>query len=254
MGQSPERNSEPPVTPLRLPRRVDTVVVYGGMFDPPHEFHTSAVPGLVSESLGARAFVLFVPAAKSPLKPRGPVASDTERVTMLRRAVGRGRVWTDECDRARWLRARGRETASYTIDTLRRLRSILPRDVKLRLLIGTDQAVDFHRWKGSRSIIRLAEPLVMVRGALSTPGALTRAMDKKFWATTERAAWGKRLLTNAAIEVSSTEVRASIGVKPDAADWPHVPARVANYIAAHGLYGARRQGTRRSSALRPRAD
>jgi nicotinate-nucleotide adenylyltransferase len=238
--RSARRDSKPPVTALRIPTSVKTLVVYGGMFDPPHRFHVEQAPELVHEHFGPDAWLLYIPAAKSPLKPRGPVVSDSRRVAMLRLAVGRGHVWTDECDRARWLRKRGRENASYTVDTLRRLRSVLPRAVTMRLLIGSDQAADFHRWRQARVVIKLAEPAVMARRPLVTRTALVGAMDRSFWSVSERKAWGRRLLPNRPVPSASTSVRDVVARKPEATRWRDVPTRVARYIVEHGLYGAGR--------------
>jgi nicotinate-nucleotide adenylyltransferase len=236
MARRVKRSPEPPVTPLRIPKNITTVVVYGGMFDPPHSFHVDTVPRLIRERLGDEAWLLYVPAAKSPLKPRGSEASDTHRVAMLRKVVGAPHVWTDECDRARWLRSRGKERPSYTVETLRRLKTVLPRGVNLRLLIGADQAAAFHQWKSCRAVMRLADPLVMPRSPIQTRPAMARAMDAGFWTDDERRAWGERLLDHAVVPASSTEVRERLRTA-HADRWRDVPVAIARYIREHGLYG-----------------
>jgi hypothetical protein len=137
------------------------------------------------------------------------------------------------------------------IDTLRRLRSIVPRRVKLRLLIGSDQVRSFHRWKDPRAVIRLAEPLILARAPETTAGRVASALDHAFWTRAERRAWCSRLAPNFPLKESSTEIRDAIpGAPRDARRWDRIPALrgvitpVAKYIVAHNLYGFRKGPTR----------
>jgi nicotinate-nucleotide adenylyltransferase len=247
---------EAPITPLKLPRHVRRVLVYGGSFDPPHFYHTIG-PLIAAAMFEGDTWVLYVPAARSPLKPAGPRASDEHRVAMLRLALdvpGPRSIWTDEIDRAAWERARGIERASYMIDTLRRLRRVVPRRVELRLLIGSDQVATFHRWKDARGIIRLAEPLVLVREPVTTVYQLRTSLDPDFWTPAERRAWYTRLVPNIPMEASSTDVRGAIpGAPRDPEKWERrgglrgITTAVAGYIIAHGLYGFRGGTSRRQS-------
>lgn len=240
----------PPITPLKLPSRVRTVIVFGGSFDPPHIYHTLGPLTVAGTLYGRTAWVLYVPAARSPLKKRGPTASDDHRLAMLKLALdlpGSRSVWTDEIDRAAWLAARGRDEPSYTIDTLRRLRKVVPDRVTLRLLIGADQAADFHKWKNPREIIRVAEPLVMPRDPISTVNALHLSLRDKGWTRAERAAWCTRLAPGIVMPAASTGVRPAIpGAPTDARKWlkqpplDEVTTRVARYIIEHNLYEFRK--------------
>ena len=240
-GRTIKTPGEAPITPAPVPRDVDAVVVYGGSFDPPHFYHTLGPLSVTMRLFGERGWLLYVPAARSPLKARGPVASDAQRLAMLKLALdvpGRRSIWTDEIDRAKWERAHGGERPSYTVDTLRRLRAVLPKRVKVRLLIGGDQATDFHRWKDCRKIIRLAEPLVMAREGVATVNQLYHALPEDFWTRGERAAWCRRMAPNFPMEASSTEVRERIPSAPrDPEQWEGVNSPVAKYIIKHRLYG-----------------
>lgn len=240
------------ITPITLPTRVRTLLVFGGSFDPPHFYHTIGPLSVVRRLYGPRGWVLYVPAAQSPHKPDGPHASDEHRLAMLRLALdlpGPRSIWTDEIDRARRARERSgatRAPASYTIDTLRRLRRVLPATVSLRLLIGSDQVAAFHRWKRPREIIRLAEPLVMVREPVVTASSLYSSLDREFWTLDERRAWCTRLAPNFPMEPSSTAVRDAIpGASRNAERWENhsrlsgIATSVAEYIIEHNLYGFR---------------
>jgi len=238
-----------PITPLSIPAKVRTLIVYGGSFDPPHFYHTIGPLSIVGRLFGPQGWVLYVPAARSPHKPDGPHAGDEHRLAMLRLALdvpGPRSIWTDELDRARWRRERGLGTPSYTIDTLRRLRRIIPSRVSLRLLIGSDQVGAFHRWKDPREIIRLAEPIVMVREPVVSACSVYSALDKDFWSRDELRAWCTRLAPNFPMDPSSTSVRDAIPKAPKDPDrWEDRPplneivTPVARYIIEHNLYGFR---------------
>ena len=221
---------------LNFPRRVRTLLVYGGSFDPPHHAHIAAPRAVADRLYGGSAAVLYIPAAQSPHKPGGPAAADLHRVAMLRLA-GAEHVWTGE------LGAAGAPPRpSYTIDTLRRLRKLVPARVGLRLLIGADQAAAFHRWRSPRAILRLADPLVMARAPIATADELYRGLDAEFWTTAEKRAWCERLAPNPLLTDASSDTRRAIpGAPRTLAGWrmslPEVPAAVARYIMDHGLYG-----------------
>jgi nicotinate-nucleotide adenylyltransferase len=251
---------EAPITPLKLPRGVKTLVVYGGSFDPPHEYHLQAwVLGRIMFGGGART--LYVPAARNPLKERGPVASDEDRVAMLlaggpwkkRNSVDfLAGVWTDEIDRARWHREQGQDdTPSFTIDTIRRLRTVVPESVTLRLLIGSDQALSFHKWKSWRTLLREAEPIVAMREPAPTPKDLVEKLDPRVWSLRERLAWAGRIVPYQPMRRSSTDIRALIARQPlTLSKWRDeaklaVPHEFAPYIIKHRLYGV---GTKHTPA------
>jgi nicotinate (nicotinamide) nucleotide adenylyltransferase len=241
-----------PITPLELPRGVKHLLVYGGSFDPPHFYHTVAPLSVVGRVYSRDAWILYVPAARSPHKRRGPFASDEHRLAMLALALdvpGPRSVWTDEIDRARWQRERGQGKApSYMVDTLRRLKRVLPREgITLRLLIGSDQVAGFHTWKDARKVIELAEPLVLVREPVVTAGAVVSALDAEFWTNEERRAWCTRLAPNFPMDPSSTGAREAIpGAPLDPEKWGQraglnsIITPVARYIIEHNLYGFRK--------------
>jgi len=227
------------------------------VFDPPHFYHTIGPLSMTMRLFGETGWLLYVPAAKSPHKPTGPLASDRQRLAMLKLALdipGRRSIWTDEIDRARWQGSHGGEVSSFTVDTLTRLRRILPKGIRLRLLMGSDQAAAFHKWKDCRAVIRLAEPLVMARDPIVTVNQLYQSLDAEFWTRDERAAWCRRMAPNFPMPASSSSVRERIPSAPrKAEDWKEdddlsmITTPVAEYIVQHKLYGF---GSKR--AARPR--
>ncbi|MBY0112769.1 MAG: adenylyltransferase/cytidyltransferase family protein [Phycisphaerales bacterium] len=240
--------AEPPITPVPIPAGVRDAIVFGGTFDPPHVGHIT--PALQARELaglgGARlegaglegAWLLYVPAARSPHKAHNPIASDADRVAMLRLAlegVDRAAVWTDEVDRAS-----GEPT--YTVDTLRRLHAARP-ELSLRLLIGADQAQALHRWREPREIVKLAPPLLMLRGGVSAARAdLAQRLDEvPAWSPEERAGLLRSIVEVEPVEASATRARELLrsppaDAKADAELGGILNASVRRFVESHKLY------------------
>lgn len=239
-----------PITPLTIPTKVRSVLIYGGSFDPPHFYHTVGPLSAVARLFGPAGWIVYVPAASSPHKPNGPRASDAHRLAMLKLGLdlpGPRSIWTDELDRAAWARdRRTKSPPSFTIDTLRRLRAILPKRITLRLLIGSDQVAKFHTWKEPREIIELAEPLIMPREPVVMVSSIYSALDHDFWTREEKAAWCGRVAPTSPLDAASTDVRLLIpGAPKRALAWENrkglnnIATSVAQYIIDHNLYGFR---------------
>lgn len=260
--------STAPITPLDISQSFSTplgLLIVGGSFDPPHRWHThiaeSARQWLSRENHGQGDtrkvdwHTLFVPAAHSPLKSRGPVASDADRLALLRLAIAplpNTHIWTDELDRAAYeLRTNpNAHTPSYTLDTLTRLASLLRAATHpdqppptLRLLIGTDQALSFHRWHEPRRIIALAPPIVLLRPPIATRNDLrTHLAETGFWSAAELNRWENSTLIAETNPVSSTDLRARLANPATRAEVLNSPERfgltqtVKQEIARRGLY------------------
>jgi nicotinate-nucleotide adenylyltransferase len=179
------------------------VGVFGGTFDPVHVGHL-AIANAALESVPLDR-VVFVLARRSPLKERGPVAPEADRLRMLEQAVAGERrfaVSRIELDR---------EGPSYTVDTLERLAG----DDDLFLILGSDAVADFPRWKEPERIAKLATLVVADR-----PGAPARLGDAPIVA-----------FDAPRLDISSRELRsrAARGLSlrylvPEAA-WQHIEAR-----------------------------
>lgn len=205
----PSTSTAPPVT-----------LVFGGTFDPPHRGHLT-LPFEAARRLGCRELV-FVPARVNPLKVKTPPTEADLRIRMLEAAIEDHRREIGDHDIVtRISRVEvDRDGPSYMIDTLRTLHADLMsaageaagdprRRPRLRLLIGSDQALDFTRWRDWRDIVALAPPVVMPRPP-ATRATLARAYRERFpsdlagrWAT-----WTLDLPTD---HVSSTDVRKVLG-------------------------------------------
>ena len=187
------------------------VGIFGGSFDPVHVGHL-AIANAALESVPLDR-VLFVLARRAPLKERGPVAGEADRLAMLELAVAgepRFSVSRIELDRP---------GPSYTVDTLEALSGA---DL-LFLILGGDALAALPRWKDPDRIATLATLVVAER-----PGAPERAGHEQ--KGTVVAFDAPRL------DISSLELRARAArgrslryLVPDPV-WRHIEAR--------GLYRA----------------
>jgi nicotinate-nucleotide adenylyltransferase len=100
--------------------------------------------------------LFLVPARQSPNRTEPPRASPGERLRMVRSAV-----LGDSRFEVRDLEIR-RDGPSFTVDTLRELRSE-DASAELYLLIGADQWAGFGTWREPAEIGRLAKIAVMAR-------------------------------------------------------------------------------------------
>jgi nicotinate-nucleotide adenylyltransferase len=233
----------PPITPVPLPPGVREVLVFGGTFDPPHEAHASLPRKVRDQMLAPGAWVLYVPAARNPLKKHNPEASDQDRVNMLALLIAEAGVldragdfgiWTDETDRARIIGG-----PTFTIDTIDRLRTALGPTVDIRLLIGSDQAADFHRWRSFRILFEQTRPIVMLRAPTSTRAALEQALVAAgAWSADDIKAWIERVAPTQLLGAGSTWVRALLKApeRNDALVRDVLTPSVYDYIQKNGLY------------------
>jgi nicotinate-nucleotide adenylyltransferase len=134
------------------------VVIYGGMFDPPHRGHFALIKAALRE-LGP-AVLYIVPGFRSPFKAL-PCASFRDRAAMLKDGLGAVGLGGD----ARVIihpyeGERGRLT--YTWRTVAFFRKKHP-GAELYLLMGSDCLETFHRWKNYRRVMAAARLLVGVR-------------------------------------------------------------------------------------------
>lgn len=212
---------------LDVPSDARTVLVFGGAFDPPHRAHI-ALPQMVAERVGAD-WVLYIPAAAPPLKD-GPEALGEDRIAMLDAALGpEARASVTDIELVRGGR-------SYTVDTLADLRDRLPGKV-LRLLIGADQARQFHRWREAQRVIDLAEPVIMLRPPHDDRATLLAEMAPH-WTGDQLAAWEGRFVDVPTMEGSSTEAREILhaeGARAARLD-QLLPTGALRVIRSRGLY------------------
>jgi nicotinate-nucleotide adenylyltransferase len=207
----------------------------GGTFDPIHFGHL----GMAQELAQALALdtVKFIPAAVPPLKSR-PSASAIDRCAMVQLAIANNPDFQLD---DRELKRTG---PSYTLDTLRSLRSELSEQDSLVLFIGSDAFKQFNRWHQWQEIIRLCHIALVARpdSELSTglnPELVTFLQDHYTENAMDLQSATAGLITMQAITpltISSSAIREQLTNQQSARYL--TPDCVLDYIAQHGLYQA----------------
>ena len=190
--------------------------LFGGTFDPPHRGHV-AIARAAADLVGATS-ILVIPAAINPQRSGSPPAPADDRLAMARLAFRhepRAEVLDLEVVRG---------GPSFTIDTLRELARLRP-GTRFRLLVGSDQAVNFTTWRDWREIERLAEPAIVVR---PPHDAATLAAELRRLHGSDADRWIARILPIAPTPERSTAIRAELaaGRVPEDLD-----PEVARYVA-----------------------
>lgn len=203
---------------------VDSLLIFGGSFDPPHRGHTT-LPHLVAREIDCDR-LLYVPARVSPFKEGEAVTPGEDRLAMLWVAladVPEADISTIELDRP---------GPSYTIDTLEALRPLYGPACRFHLLIGTDQALSFQRWHQWQRILEICTPAVMIRPP-ETDGSFKARLAEHYDAD-EVDRWLSWTVPVPQIDVSSTEIRRRIACGEPTDELLH--PEVAAYIDREGLY------------------
>ncbi len=130
--------------------------IFGGSFDPIHEAHLHIAQCFAEQCNLDKC--LFIPANISPFKLNNTDAMFTaeQRMAMIEEAVA-GNNHFEICD----YELKNTEI-SYTIDTLNFVKNKYM-NLNLFLLIGTDQAIEFNKWKDYRGILEMAQLVIAKR-------------------------------------------------------------------------------------------
>ncbi len=120
--------------------------IFGGSFDPVHTGHATLANELSQSGLFDQVWML--PARVSPFKTESARhATSADRVEMCRLVAGScAAVRVDDIEISM-------PEPSYTYRTLCELRRRYPQH-RFRLIIGSDNIADFHKWYNAEGIIR----------------------------------------------------------------------------------------------------
>lgn len=199
------------------------VGIFSGSFNPVHRGHIALAEWFARE--GVVDAVWMVRSPLNPLKAAEAslLASDADRLAMLRLAVEGHEhlsVSTIEDDMPR---------PSYTVLTLRRLRELWP-EHEFSLIIGSDNWCRFRRWRCWDDILREFRVVVYPREGYPVTDGPTDFSEAREVVIAEAPTY----------EISSTDIRRSLLSSPDEAA-AMLDARVRAYILQHGLYGVSQQ-------------
>lgn len=197
--------------------------VFGGTFDPIHLGHLS----LAEQARCACNFdaVLFIPAGKPVFKRDRVITDARHRLAMCEiacRANSFFAVSSIEVDRP---------GSTYTIDTLRALRALVPSWVSLSLIVGTDALSSVSHWRSVEEISALADFIEVVR-----PSSNQHKDEFPVCDSAEQPTCHLRVHTVQApeLDISSSAIRAMIFHNRSVRYL--VPEAVYDYIIDHQLY------------------
>lgn len=200
------------------------LLIFGGTFDPPHRAHT-VLPPIVARQRHCNR-ILYVPAALNPLKTDHPPAPAEHRLAMLRLALANvpdTEICRIELDRP---------GPSYTVETLEALRKQYGSAVALHVLIGSDQALEFQRWRKWHRILELATPAVLLRPPLDA-SQFHEQLRTRFSSRLAQG-WVDWVVDAPQLDIRATELRRRL-VADQGLD-ELIDPRVLEYLRRYGLY------------------
>lgn len=208
-------------------KRALKIGILGGTFNPVHLGHLALAHAALQRFHLDQ--VWFVPCARPPHKRVPDLASDQDRLAMLRAALrGEPRF------RIRDLELR-RGGVSYSVETLRTFVRRFP-NYRFYFIIGADMLPGLHAWREIRNLLKLCRFVTMHRpGAVRTDRVIK--LPERL-----RAQLRRGFFEGPRIDVSSSAVRAR--ARRELPIEHLVPRAVARYIEQKGLY--RRKGKKPS--------
>ncbi|HVY55436.1 MAG TPA: nicotinate-nucleotide adenylyltransferase [Thermodesulfobacteriota bacterium] len=210
--------------------------LFGGTFDPVHLGHLRAAEE-IRENLSLDK-VYFIPAAVAPHKKTTHSTPSRHRLEMLKLAVSDNPSF-EVCDYEL-----GKDTPSYTIETLRHLKKTNP-ESEYYFMVGNELFREIDTWKEWRDLFKLSNFVVITRPGYPDPdvGKLPLALENDFSYYNKEGNVifykdkNSSLIAFSRImglEVSSTEIRRC--VKSGRSIKYLVPAPVEEYILRNGIY------------------
>ncbi len=199
-----------------------SVGIIGGTFDPIHYGHL-----LLAERAGEcykLDLVLFVPNLVSPLKQADDVTSADDRYVMVELAVAQN---------ARFLACRDEldgPSPSYTIQTLRTLREVLPAQTQIFFAIGADTILELPQWRETDAILAESHVVAATRSGFDLAN-ISAVLG-------EERAGQIDMFDMPAVDISSTDSRERVSHGESIRYL--TPPPVMEYIYKRGLYGASR--------------
>lgn len=192
---------------------MEHIGILGGTFNPVHEAHVKLGEYFIKETKANK--VIYVPCNISPFKTDEKIASPEHRLRMLNialREINQFEISKFELSK---------EGISYSFETVNYFHNKFP-DAKLSLILGGDQAENFHKWKNWKDILDLADLYVALRKGYKIPTYEFEGYKKAVY------------MEMPFIEVSASEIRNKISQKE--LNIKHLDSKVEEYIYQEGIY------------------
>jgi nicotinate-nucleotide adenylyltransferase len=190
--------------------RIQKIAIVGGTFDPIHLGHLK----IISEVAKKFAKVIVIPTGEPWLKAAKPIATGEQRVAMAQTAVNSLNLADQVQVSAIEVKRSG---PSYAIDTVNELSKVYP-EASFTLVLGSDAALNLHKWHRSDELQKLVEVLVVKRASVEPSQFPEIAID--------------------APDISSTAIRDKVAHSQEIAEL--VPPTIVTFIKEHHLYGSQR--------------
>jgi nicotinate-nucleotide adenylyltransferase len=190
--------------------RIQKIAIVGGTFDPIHLGHLK----IISEIAKKFAKVIVIPTGEPWLKAAKPIATGEQRVAMAQTAVNSLNLADQVQVSAIEVKRAG---PSYAIDTVNELSKVYP-EASFTLVLGSDAALNLHKWHRSDELQKLVEVLVVKRVSVEPSQFPEIQID--------------------APDISSTVIRDKVAHSQEIAEL--VPPTIATFIKEHHLYGSQR--------------
>lgn len=211
---------------LKIPKRnlINRIGIFGGTFDPVHLAHTHFANEFIEKIKLDMLYV--VPTNVSPFKIDGAhnFAPANMRLAMLNIAFSNNkkiRISKYEINK---------NSISYTYNTVRYYSKRFPNS-NLYLLIGSDQAVEFKKWRNWEYILDKTQLVIAMRNEKNKIYDINK-INTELVFDNKKPIW----LEPFEYSLSSTEIRELI---KNGQEWKHlVPEKVHNFIINQGLYKA----------------
>lgn len=188
------------------------IAVYSGSFNPVHNGHTQLAQYLIDNNLIDE--VWFVVSPCNPLKEQKELIDEHLRLEMLILAIaGQQRFKASDVEFTM-------PVPSYTIDTLHQLNLLFP-EHEFCLIIGSDNAFVFDKWKNYNEILDKYKVMVYPRKGFSFRKVAHLYPQMQ-------------LLKSPYYNISSTQIRRAIEEKKDVSNWLH--PEVYRFIVENELY------------------
>ncbi len=188
------------------------VALFFGSFNPIHNGHTQLAEYLIDNELTDEVWFVISPC--NPLKSQFELLDEYVRLDMLMLAIvhePKFKACDIEFDLA---------TPSYTIETLHAL-SAQYSDYQFTLLIGSDNALVFDKWKCPQQILTEYPVMVYPRSGYDF-SQVTNLYPQM------------QLLHSPCFDISSTQIRTALTQKKDVSNWLH--PSVFQFIVDNELY------------------
>jgi nicotinate-nucleotide adenylyltransferase len=214
-----EREKTRLATDMRVPMAAPNMRIglLGGSFNPAHQGHRQI--SLAAMKRFGLDQVWWLVSPGNPLKETSKVPDLASRVAAAREIAHHPRIVVTGFEGAR---VKGARVSVYTIDTIRFLRRRYP-SVDFVWLMGADNLVSFHRWRGWEKLFGLVPIAVLDRPGYRLKARASKAARRFASAALDEAnasglagaeppAW--TLLTLPLSGLASTSLRGDKGPKP----------------------------------------